>query len=173
MWLPAAYRGGDNVISPQGAQMFFGSYHNQGAMNCSDLQRDDALGFPFKAAQLRKTDGSKSYWANQILNSDQGIDFNGNPDDYDDPDQGLAMQYHDPYALSGGTYKGTGGVPGNVSSPLMLSYLQLDAPPEEWAPGEFRCVRSRFGSLHPLSMQTGADGSTLNIWGGIAVRGQV
>ena len=33
--------------------------------------------------------------------------------------------------------------------------------------------RSRFGSLHRLPMRTDADGSTLNIQGGIAVRGQI
>ena len=122
---------------------------------------------------MRQANGTKSYWANQVLTSDQGIDFNGNSPHHDDPDQGLAMQYHDPYALSGGTYKGTGGVPSDVSSPLLMSYLQQDPSPEEWAPGEFRCARSRFGSLHTLPMRTGADGSTLKIWGGIAVSSQV
>ena len=111
MWLPAAYRGGDNVIPLQGATRYFGTHHNKGALNCSDLQRDDDSGFPFRSATLRQANGTKNYWANQVLTSDQGIDFNGNSPHHDDPDQGLAMQYHDPYALSGGTYKGTGGVP--------------------------------------------------------------
>ena len=177
MWLPAAYRGGDKVIQPQGARRFFGTRHNMGALNCSDMQRDDGGGFPLKRATLKKADGSDSYWANQVLRSDpeQGIDFNANFPNHDDPDQDLAQLYHHPYALSSSTYRGTGGLPGDidVSSPFFMSYLQLDAPPEEWAPGEFRCVRSRYGSLYTLPMQTSADGSTLNIKGGIAVRGEI
>ena len=123
MWLPAAYRGGDNVIPPQGARRFFGTRHNVGALNSSDMQRDVGAGFPYRSAILKKANGTKSFWANQILTSDQGIDFNGNPFDHDDPDQGLAMQDHDPYALSGGTYKGTGGVPGGclISAHHVLS----------------------------------------------------
>ena len=122
MWLPAAYRGGDNVIPLQGATRYFGTHHNKGALNCSDLQRDDDTGFPFRSATLRQANGTKSYWGNQVLTSDQGIDFNGNSPHHDDPDQGLAMQYHDPYALSGGTYKGTGGVPERclISTPHVL-----------------------------------------------------
>ena len=173
-WLPAAYQGGREVIPPQGARRSFGTRFNGGALNCSDLQRADGSPFPFKSAQLKKADGTKSFWANQILTSDQGIDFQANPKSHNDPDQGLAAAYHDPYAFSSGTYKGTGSLAGDVASPLLMSYMQLDVPPQEWYPGELRCIRSRFGSSgYSLSMRTGADGSTLRLRGGVAVRSQI
>ena len=172
-WLPAAYMGGKEVIPPQGARRSFGTRFNGGALNCSDLERSDGGPFPFKAAVLKKPDGSNSFWANQILTNDQGMDFQGNPKTHDDPDQGLAALYHDPYALSSGKYQGTAGLANDVASPLLMSYLQLDVPGQEWYPGEIRCIRSRFGSAYSLSMRTAADGSNLHIGGGIAVRSQI
>ena len=87
------------MIPPRGAKRFFGTHHNMGALNCSDMQRDTAVGFPFKSAILKQANGINSYWANQVLTSDQGIDFNGNPSDHDDPDQVTCPTDHDPYAL--------------------------------------------------------------------------
>src|SRR6478735_2595936 len=88
-WLPAAYMGGKEVIPPQGARRSFGTRFNGGALNCSDLERSDGGPFPFKAAVLKKPDGNKSFWANQILTNDQGMDFQGNPKTHDDPTRDL------------------------------------------------------------------------------------
>jgi len=171
-WLPAAYMGGEAAIPPEGLPRLFGTALNVGALNCSDMIRAST-----KPAALG------SYWANQMLtNTIPDIDFNANPPDRDDPDQTLAAQYHDPYALrinGDGTrsppYQGTGQKNGEFSSPLLMSSLQSQVEGKEWAPGELRCVRNRFGEVgnYTVPMRTGADGTILKIQGGISVRGQI
>jgi Tfp pilus assembly protein PilX len=177
-WLPAAYMGGKEVIAPQGLGRIFGTAIESGALNCSDMQRDGS-----KPAALRKANGiDPSYWANQILTTDKGIDFNANPPDRDDPDPPLAALFHDPFALrknADGTrsppYQGTGQENGKFTSPLLMSPAQSQAEGKEWAPGELRCVRNRYGEVgnYTLPMQTTADGATLQIRGGISVRGEI
>jgi hypothetical protein len=179
-WLPAAYMGGKDIIPPQGLSRFFGTAINFGALNCSDMQRDDGHGV-YKPAALG------SHWANQMLTSAiPDIDFNANRPDRDDPDQLAAAQYHDPYALrinGDGTrsppYQGTGQETGQegvkFSSPLLMSPLQSQLEGKEWAPGELRCIRNRFGEIggYRLPMRTGADNTKLQIGGGISVRGEI
>jgi hypothetical protein len=183
-WLPAAFLGGKTVIPPRGAGRFFGTRLYTGALNASDMYCDLETK-PFPPPVLKTADGSNSYWANQVLDNNQGIDFAANLLDDLDPDQTLAARYHDPYARSPGsppppnaTYVGTGVAPAGansihrgLASPLVMSFLQDASPAEEWYPGEFRCVRSRYGSLVRLPMKI--DALTLEIHGGIAVRSQI
>ncbi len=185
-WLPAAYLGGETVLAPQGTGRFFGPRLYYGALNASDMF-PDISGFPLPAPILKKADGTDSYWANQLLRNNQGIDFAANPFNLDDPDQGLAALWHDPYARipsttppryagTGGMIEATGGLAVSASglvSPLAMSAIQESAAASEWYPGELRCIRSRYGSLFPLAMQVNADGSALEISGGIAIRSQI
>jgi hypothetical protein len=171
LWLPAAYAGGKAVITPVGLNRIFGAALEPGALNPSDMQRSGNL-----PAAIRKLNGDPSYWADQMLRSDQGIDFNANPKDRDDPDQPLAAQWHDPFALQNGSppYRGAGEPKqgGFFFSPLAMSPPQLQASGKEWAPGELRAVRNRFGE-NKQPMQVGADGDTLLIGGGISVRSEI
>lgn len=137
---------------------------------------------------------SPNYWSDQLLTNNQGMDIQGSPNNLNDPDQTKALQYHDPYAwtnLGGtglpapypypgsyppyqgtnGTYAGTGGAWSSVfDTPFYLGELQAQDVAQDWAPGELRCLRSAFGSESYLDMKTNADGSVLNMGGGMQVR---
>jgi hypothetical protein len=138
---------------------------------------------PAPLPKLPDSSGStNSYWGDQLLANNQGIDFQANPDTRYDPDQVLAALYHNPYALTNGNYYGgTTSVSGNgttFATPLELNapqgqspaQLQAAAPNGDWAPGELRVISSNFGNVTSMDMQTTADSSTLTISGGIQVR---
>ena len=106
-----------------------------------------------------------SYWADQLLRNNQGIDFAGNPglvgtNAFRDHDQPRAQAYHDPFARIDpasqaiDNYKGTAGSPtvldsgtyGDFASPFFLGELEPNnSPPQEWQPGEMRSIRSQLG----------------------------
>lgn len=192
-WLPAAYMGGKTVIAPRGLQRIFGTGANEGALNCSDMQRDtEPKGKEprlISAALRPGPTGAYSFWANQLLRSrvegtDAGIDFNGNPqmkDGFcDDPDLILAERYHDPFALrrdasgmvigDGRPYTGAGRIPGLFSSPFRMPKAQERTATNEWSPGELVCFRNKFNQSF---MRTSASGKRLEIEGGISIRGEI
>lgn len=195
-WLPASYLGGNNVLPIFGGGEFLGHRNYQGPLNAVDLcQNLDPSGIPggratppgnnFPPAGLPKTNYvSPSYWGNQLLANDQGIDFAANNNYLDDPDQGMAAQYH-PYRLNktlppDGNYAGAGTSYGDQTegfeSPFSMSFLQQQGQANDWAPGEMRCLRSLFGSLAVMPMQTNAGSATdptLNIQGGIQELGEL
>jgi len=181
-WLPAAYLGGNNVIplsSTTSDPIVIGNTPSYiSALN--EIDMGDA--YPTSPAPLPKatsagsTTGLNSYWGNQLLTNNQGIDFMENTSSLADPDTGLATLYHTPWADNGAEYVGA-GYPGGgwCFSPLNMGVLQtganmwgIPAPSVDWAPGEIRTVSQYFdGSDIPLKMTSTANGGTLQIGGGI------
>jgi hypothetical protein len=175
-WLPAAFRGGTDFGPGTGREILVGHRENF-VLNCADGVRSlDITQYP-ALPKLPAILPSESYWSDQLLRNNYGIDFRGNPPDRDDPDQTLAQQYHHPYALNtNGTYIGTGPNSGQLpASPFQMA--DLESPNREWYAGEIRCVRNVFGGDAGvrLPMSTNADtaGASLQILGGIAVRAQM
>ena len=85
-WLPSGF--GDGGAGPAtAAGMVIGHRGHQGALNSADISADVegtasspvAPAFPFAPAPLPKPGSGPSYWANQLLTNDQGIDFACNP----------------------------------------------------------------------------------------------
>ena len=181
-WLPAAYLGGNNVIPPELTGWVFPitmgtSYYGNPSLNVADeaatLGQAPQLPSPLPKASLDSAGNINSYWGNQLLTNNQGIDFQGNTSTRDDPDQVLAKLYHDPWALniSSATYRGAGTSDNSpyFASPFLMPPLQGATPPQDWAPGELRCVSGGYGSSCPMPMQTTANGSTLQIGGGMTL----
>jgi hypothetical protein len=209
-WMPANYLGGSNTTSiPGNGTINIGPGVNRGYLNAGDLTANigpyagtnpgSATNFPtyyWPPAPLPKfpadsTGSTSSYWGNQLLANNQGLDFQGIPSTRQDPDQLLATTYHVPYAVTNSAgflmgvnlQSGQGGVV--FSSPLALYPLQSTAPSSvtpklqpaspngDWAPGELRMTASNFGNITLLKMQMAAAGSTLIIQGGIQVRTEI
>ncbi len=190
-WLPAGYFGGPKRIDFQASRYFVGHRAAKSTLNVIDFPRWDGGTNNF-AAPLPRDPAipSYSYWANQLLTNNQGIDMAGNPGDVGtntilDKDQVLAAAHHDPYSrinpASPGPwqYKGTAGPNGldsgtyrDYASPFFMTYIEPDdAPAEEWQPGEMRSIRSMLGLSYRIPMQTNA--ANLEIGGGIAVKTQM
>ncbi len=177
-WLPAAFRGGSTLVAGTGQNITVGHGWNP-VLNCADGVPNDSPGdfpdLPNVPSVLPRADGTlTSYWSDQLLRNNQGIDWRGNPPNHEDPDQASAATYHHPYAWDTGigAYMGTGSVPDQrPSSPFKMG--ELRSPTREWYPGEIRCVRNVFGSAVRLPMSTNAAGSVLEVRGGIAVRAQM
>ena len=209
-WMPANYLGGSNTLAIPAnlGGINMGPGVNRSYLNAGDLTANtvpyagvanpgSATNYPnyyWPPAPLPKlpdsTGSTNSYWGNQLLANNQGIDFQGIPSNRQDPDQVLAVN-HVPYAVtnSAGFLMGvdtTSGV-GNVifSTPLGMTapqaaspssvtpVLQPAAPNGDWAPGEMRRISSNFGNVTELKMQMAAAGSTLTIQGGIQVRAEI
>jgi hypothetical protein len=197
-WLPSGF--GDVGAGPaRSGGMVIGHAGHQGALNSADICATELdKPPPFRAAPLPKPDGAPSYWADQLLTDDQGIDFACNPDTWDDPytyqnitnlrdpaDQGQAEFPHDDYAwyppfpptgdyrLAQGKKIERGSATGFVT-PLRVS-SPMSGADNELVPGEIRSVGSRFYTVNEagMPMKTNAVGSSLNIAGGIAVRSQL
>ena len=90
-WLPSGYLGG-SPISANPVVVIGHNSVNRGALNRVDITPRSGIPAP-----LPKDPFAPSYWANQLLTNDQGIDFACNPDvaedgtiNFPDPDQGLA-----------------------------------------------------------------------------------
>ncbi|CAN5821695.1 hypothetical protein BH09VER1_BH09VER1_47160 [soil metagenome] len=120
-------------------------------------------------APLPRFTGSLSYWGDNLIQNNQGIDFSGNVASLPDPDQGRAQQFHTPFAGTNAPYMGAG--PGTPLLRMSTMVKGSVAATNEWAPGEIRCVRNIRTALR-YPMQTNAAGGTLNIEGGIAVLAQ-
>ena len=180
-WLPAAFRGGSTLVAGTGQHIRVGTAWNE-VLNCADGVRTDnvpdAPGLPDVPSVLPRAGGLSpanltSYWSDQLLRNNQGIDWRGNPPDHRDPDQASAALYH-PYAWNPATsaYMGTGSVSGQVPR-SSFKMAELRSPDREWYPGEIRCVRNVFGGAVRSPMSTNAAGSMLEVRGGIAVRAQM
>jgi hypothetical protein len=185
-WLPAGYFGGRKVLDLQDSEFFVGHRSTQDTLNVIDMPRD--LSTEPAAPIPRLPDGDSpeadSFWANQLLRNNQGIDFAGNPgviggnptNMQQDHSQILASNFHDPFALfnpsnSAGPWKGDGRAPAgdpnfpsgkfhDYASPFFMSTLETNNPTSEWQPGEMRVIRSRLGAIqtagsdYRYSMQT-------------------
>jgi hypothetical protein len=205
-WLPAHYRGLSLYNktfnkSAEGLRLGAGT-HWSGYLNIFDKGYSEFLntgthsapqlwtagGVQAWPSNIPKQDGTYSYWGNQLLTNDKGIDFIGNPEIYPDPDQALAAQHH-PYLFSGsgmttsgtnpvqwsapGVYLGSspnpvGTKPANpqVYAALSMNGLPSTSTTDEWAPGEIRRPGSaRVGVRYSMSEMAG--GTTLNIGGGL------
>ena len=195
-WMPANYLGGKNTLNNVNFMgMNLGVQCDRAVLNTGDLTSggDPVVSQPvpipfFPPAPLPKLPDSSgstnSYWGNQVLANNQGIDFQANPSTRYDPDTNLASAYH-PYTLTNGNYYG-GSRPfdsGNgfdFETPLEMNapqaatptQLQPSAPNGDWAPGELRVLSSSYGNLIYMDMQSSADNSTLAITGGIQVRSE-
>jgi hypothetical protein len=174
-WLPAAYRGGIDFGPGTGRDITVGHWLNA-ILNLADgvpsLNIGTHTNLPNIPAILPNSSMIlASFWSDQLLRNNYGIDFRGNPSDRADPDQNLAAQFHHPYALdTNGIYIGTGPSPGQLpASPFQMADLR--STDREWYAGEIRCVRNVFGEAVRLPMSTNA--VTLNIEGGVAVRAQM
>ena len=181
-WLPSGYLGG-NIITNNPVMLIGHRSINRGALNREDITPEVP-----KPAPLPKDPSGPSYWANQLLTNDQGIDFACNPDtdpnppydpNFADPDTTLAPLHHAPYAqyppypAAPNYYVGQGGpVDAGVSTgfrtPLRVSRPVWNI---EFEPGEIRTIGSYYWEGMPMRMS--AAGSTLNIGGGIAVRSEL
>ena len=193
-WLPSGFLGDATSAPAVAAGMEIGHNAHKGALNSADLCDKIDKAPPFPPGPLPKTaSGSpRSYWANQLLTNDQGIDFACNPgfwqrpvppydimSDLADPDQGLAAANHAPYAqhpaypAPPSYYVGQGGdyQPSGFQTPLRVS-SPTQPGDVEFVPGQVRSVGSKYNDAR-MAMQTNAAGSVLNIGGGIAVRGQL
>ena len=179
-WLPSGYQGG-SLITGTPVLLIGHRGLNRGALNREDITTD----FPL-AAPLPKQPAAPSYWANQLLTNDQGIDFACNPDtdedgnpNFRDPDVVLAPLHHAPYAqyppfpAAPSYYVGQGGpVDAGVSTGFRTP-LRVSRPiwNTEFTPGEVRSVGSYYWEGMP--MRTTAVDNPLNIGGGIAVRSEL
>ena len=194
-WFPHGYFGGNKVLNLQASRYFIGHRQAKATLNVIDFPRNLGGGeFPAPLPRIPDINSSSNsaYWANQLLQNNQGIDFAGNPSvvggtNVLDQDQELAQSFHDPFARINpgtngiGNYKGTAG-PNPLdsgtfheyASPFFLTYIEPnDSPAQEWQPGEMRSLRSLLGSSYRIPMQTNANGADLVITGGLAVKTQL
>ena len=102
-WLPAAFQGGNTLVAGTGGQITVGHGYNN-SLNCVDglpsYEQSPTSAHPKIPAVLPRADGSlTSFWSDQLLTNDQGVDWRGNPPDREDPEGFIrAEQYHSPYA---------------------------------------------------------------------------
>jgi hypothetical protein len=209
-WLPSGFLEDANAGPATAPGMLIGHRTHQGALNSADLSENieyqssapAAPAFPFPPSPLPKAGGGPSYWGNQLLINDQGIDFACTPNtwwnhftstlntrvkDPEDPGATVPGFPHDdyaqypPYPATREYRMAQGGVLEQASSsgfrtPLRVSSPMANGDPE-FQPGEVRTVGSRFPDLtageQGMPMQTNAVGGVLHIGGGIAVRGQL
>ena len=141
-----------------------------------------------------------SYWGNNLLQNDEGIDWNGNNPLVPDPDQTLAAKYH-PYLLQtnlapavagygpnssysqavatnftvANMYLGA-GYSANFQMFRMLSFVKtghngtLTDVLDDYAPGQYRVVMNQ-GAIYNSPMSTNAAvAQAVHIYGGIAVK---
>ncbi len=204
-WLPSGFS--DAGEGPaRSAGMIIGNRGHQGVLNsadiCPDLDRNqpnvDGYHRRDPAANMPKPTGELSYWADNLLSNNQGIDFACNPDTWDNPytfknfanlrdpeDQSQIPFPHDDYAqfppypaarqyrIAQGKKIERGFSTGFITALRVSSPMSGDD--NEFLPGEVRSVGSRFYTVNDagMPMQTNAVGSPLNIGGGIAVRSEV
>ena len=188
-WIPGAYRGG--FPPPSSLGTFTTALF---ALNVADAQVSAGTPAVLFKATPDALANTNSYWCNQMLTNNQGIDFSADLNTtlyapihgISDPDQALAHIYHDPWALNTNAL----GVPttppyngamissynGNTS-PMAMDQLQA-ANETEWGvntanAGQMRCAQSSEANSanpnEPLRMMSTADGSTLTIGGGLSV----
>jgi len=114
-----------------------------------------------------------SYWGNNLLETDQGVDWEGNNPSQPDPDQVLAKQYHQNAPTNAsGQYFGEGPVAGSVTpifqmSPMVKPDNSLPTI-NDWSPGQYRTVSNVKSWAYRSMMSTNAAGGTIHITGGIA-----
>ncbi len=114
-----------------------------------------------------------SYWGNNLLRTDQGVDWTGNPGSIADPDQYLAQTYHTYLGTNNSSHQYYGGGPLPTTNSIVLQVTQpvknsdTGSGTNEWAPGEYRIVSNANFWSTLLPMSTNAAGHTLNISGGI------
>jgi hypothetical protein len=209
-WLPSGFLEDPNLAPATSAGMLIGHRVHAGALNSADIsanieyQSTDpaAPAFPFPPSVLPKQPSGFSYWGNQLLTNDQGIDFACTPNiwwnhftstlnirvkDPDDPGAAVPGFPHDDYAQYP-PYPATreyriaqGGALEQASSSGFRTPLRVSSPmasgDPEFRPGDVRSVGSRFPDLtageQGMPMQTNAAGGVLHIGGGIAVRSQL
>jgi hypothetical protein len=194
-WMPAGYFGGNKVLNLQFSRYFVGHRKAKSTLNAIDFPRNlegDEFAAPLPRIPDAYSSSNSAYWANQLLQNNQGIDFAGNPSkdggsDVLDRDQELAASFHDPvsrinpasagpwqYRGSAGPNTLDAGTFHNYASPFFLTYLEPnDSPSQEWQPGEMRSIRSLLGNSYRMMMQTNANNADLVISGGLAVKTQL
>jgi hypothetical protein len=209
-WLPSGFREDTNAGPAMAPGMLVGHRTHAGALNSADVSSSVDYGpsaplapaFPFPPSPLPTAGAGPSYWGNQLLTNDQGIDLACNPNtwwhhftstfntrvkDPEDPGAAVAGFPHDDYAQhpaypAAREYRiAQGGVLEQASSSGFRTPLRVSSPmasgDPEFQPGEVRSVGSRFPDLtageQGMPMQTNAVGSVLHIGGGIAIRGQL
>ena len=176
-WLPAGYFGGRNV-DLQPFELFVGHLGAHSTLNVLDMPRapgEPSVANRFAAPLPRVPDGDSpeaySFWANQLLRNNQGIDFAGNPGVIagntniaflrQDHSQILAQKFHDPFARfdrtnATGPWRGDGRAPDflpsgrfrDYASPLFMTSIDTNtSPTNEWQPGQMRVIRSRLGAV--------------------------
>ena len=172
-WIPGAFRGG----TPEGLQAsgwLPGWLSVPGGVNDGDnnqtpygQQQPALLPKPVPDA----VGNAQSWWANQLLSNNQGIDFNNNWGRYyyyvsgtnaagvvqvsrglsgaSDPDQVLATNWHTPWAFfsddgnpSDAYYHGAGYSQQGSFPPFQLNPLENTGEALEWTPGTMRCVQT-------------------------------
>ena len=131
-WLPAGYFGGTKVLDYQGSQYFVGHRRAKSVLNVIDFPRNTEPLPPRPnqfAAPLPRDPFTPSYtfWANQLLQNNKGIDFAGNPGavngvDILDHDQQLAQTNHDPFARINPASSGPWQYRGTAKAPNTLGY---------------------------------------------------
>lgn len=188
-WLPSGYLGGNKVVplylaSSAGMGVGIGTgYPGEAVINLND----EAVHWGVEPSPLPETNfTTPSYWGNQLLTNNQGIDFEAHAKIWEDPDQVLAAQYHDPWAwtvtANAGhyTYPGTnasytntqgyyvGAGIDSLSAVFYMPYPEGDNESIEWSPGEIRCCHNNNGD-HTFYMGTSAAGTNLLIGGGITL----
>ena len=192
-WMPSNYLGGRNDITVANSTggnvglICFGHQYDIRVLNSVDLAQDTQTNTYWGAALPRADNVSTNYWGNQMLGNNQGIDFQNNWASTNgittaDPDQAMAAQYHDPFALetNGVTYAGVGQHLGNSipwDTPFAMTHPQTSSTGlsswKDWQPGEMVCTRSYDGPgiINPMPMSTnGNSNPTVNFTGGIQVR---
>ena len=208
-WLPSGFVGDPSGGAATSPGMLIGHRAHPGAINSADIcvnaevktNFPAAPDYPFPPSPLPKATLVPSYWGNQLLINNQGIDFactpsswegwwgvtNSNVRDPEDPGATVPGFPHDDYAqyppypatrlyriAQGGLYEHSSAA--GFRTPLRVS-SPIASGDLEFQPGEVRSVGSRFPDLDAgdrgLPMQTNAVGSQLQIGGGIAVRSQL
>ena len=199
-WLPASYFGGDT--SPNAFRFFLGHRGAKSTLNVIDMPRSlkndpNPPKIEFAAPLPRVPDGDSpeefSYWAKELLQNDQGIDFAGNPDTAEDRDQDLARRFHDPFtrhdaqstsgpwdgATSPTTFLSVDYIDYSLENTAGSPFIMTKTEPaqnaaKEWPAGEMRSIYSRLGPSFRMPMQTNTIAfPTLSIRGGIAVKTQL
>jgi hypothetical protein len=206
LWMPSRFSGVSAYHNDQvGNNGYIGSGNQMNYLNCQDFSSNYG-GVAYGPGMLPKIpanttymtnypqgngpstiptppDGTAtnySYWGNNLLRTDQGVDWSGSPHGTNDPDQYLAKTYH-AYELATNTtgplvgkYYGSGpytttNAPVLQMSPFVKTSGGVGAYyVNEWAPGEYRCVANTSGMSVKLPFSTNAAGGYINISGGIA-----
>jgi len=168
-WFPSRYSGVSlfHQENPNnGTKM--GNFVQGNCLNAQDLSWQTTNASP-PCAPLPYSDGSLSYWGDNLLRNDQGIDFQGNAANKVDPDQSRAFKYHN--WTTNSPLNGAGpGFPLLEMSPMVTGNSSVLT--NDWTPGELRCIINRGPSSY-YKMRTNAAGGMLTISGGIAVLAQL